>query len=128
MSGASLLYAWEPQPWLFFTILTPDLIVLTLVMPIVLALLEYYIEGNFLKHPSDSIFNYYSAFFFNQSDVPRQPHSKITSFFFAFFILVFMSFYTGILTDEFFVFKKALTSTHGNSSDSSHFLRKSNSF
>lgn len=104
MAGSSLLYAWDQEPWLFLSFMSTSLIMWTLILPLFLALLEFYMEGN-LRHSSDTIYDYYSSFFFNQADIPKKPESKVTKFFFSFFILVFMSFYLGILTEEFFIYK-----------------------
>lgn len=104
MSGSSLLFAWEPIPWLFIDILSPGLLWLTLALPIILALLVHYIDQK-LNHATDNIYYFCSAFFFVSNEQPKHTHSKIIFFSFCFFVLVFMSFYTGILTDEFFFYK-----------------------
>lgn len=100
MSGASLVYIWEPRPWLFSEILSPSLIMLTLFLPFAIAFTKQFLERG-LSNFGDTIFNCYSFFFFIDNGAPKSFFSKVVMFFFSLYVLVFLSFYLGTLTDEY---------------------------
>jgi hypothetical protein len=104
MSGASVLYVWEPKSWIFITILSVGMVFTILLIPLSLGLIHHYTDST-LHHFSDKIFEYYCANFFVLNSVPKFFHNKLMTFFFLFTILIFMSIYTGKLTDEFFRYK-----------------------
>lgn len=104
MTGLSLVYNWIQNDWLFVSILSLNLGVMALVAPLVLGLIQHKLDQT-LNHFSDNIFDYYCAFFFFQNDPPKYIYSKIMMFMFSFSVLVFMTFYIGILTEEFSSYK-----------------------
>lgn len=104
MTGIGVLYAFEPNKWLFLSFLSGTLIAFVLLLPLAVSLLEHSLEDS-LRHFTDTTIEYYSMFFFLQSDVPKNPESKIVKFFLSFSILIFLTFYLGSLTEEFHSYK-----------------------
>lgn len=98
------MFAFVPKPWLFASVLSTSLMLVILVVPFIVGLLEQYQERE-MRHVSDTVYEYYSSFFFNQANVPKQSESKLIKFFFSLTVLVFMSAYVGVLIDEFLKYK-----------------------
>lgn len=103
-TGLSVLYNWVPNDWLFTSVVSLGLGVVVLILPMILGTIQHLMDKS-LIHISDNIYEYYCVFFYLQSDVPKFLYSKIMVFMFSFSILVFMTFYTGTLTEVFFSYK-----------------------
>jgi hypothetical protein len=54
MSGASVLYVWEPKSWIFITILSVGMVFTILLIPLGLGLIHHYTDST-LRHFSDKI-------------------------------------------------------------------------
>lgn len=106
MSGSSLVYKFQERPWLYGEILTPVVMVLTvLILPLLIAALKSLVEDHHLKNVREFYYESFIGFFFLNSVIPRSIPAKIVEFSYSAFILIFLSFYLGNLTEEYLSYK-----------------------
>jgi hypothetical protein len=76
-----------------------------LALPLVISYLKNLVDGQELKSIKETLYESYLSFFFLDTDTPMSVSAKIIDFFYSLFVLVYLSFYIGIMTKEYFDYK-----------------------
>jgi hypothetical protein len=97
---------WDAHPWLYGEILTPTVMFLgLLVLPLVITFLRNLVDDQELKSIKETFYESYLSFFFLDSDTPRSIPAKLLDLSYSLFVLIFLSFYLGTMTKEYFDYK-----------------------